>query len=162
MPKDTFCMFTLVKRGLWQLWKIFSNFPRSRHLPVQTQQLRITSITKYLLKITNNNTSKKPLTPQIYYSKSTIKTQNQELKSFRSVVRSGVLIVNFENISYLALLFVLLLWTSNCLNATQTFFPDFLKISTIVSLGHLGIVALISKTQPLRRVSWNECPLKIT
>ena len=155
-------MFTLVKRGLWQLWKIFSNFPRSRHLPVQTQQLRITSITKYLFKITNNNTSKKPLTPQIYYSKSTIKTQNQELKSFRSVVRSGVLIVNFENISYLALLFVLLLWTSNCLNATQTFFSDFLKISTIVSLGHLGIVALITKTRPLRRVPWNECPLKIT
>ena len=104
-PKDTFCMFTFVKRGLWQLRKIFSNFPRRRHLLVRTQKFRITNMTKYLSKITNNSTSKKPLTAQTNCSKSAIKTQNQELKSVQSVLPSAVLTV----ISYLALLFLLLL-----------------------------------------------------
>ena len=135
-------MFILVKRGLWQLWKIFSNFPRSRHLPVRAQKFRITNMAKYLSKITNNNTSKKPLTAQINCPMSTIKTQNQELKSVRSVLPSGVLTV----ISYLAVLFLLLLWTSNCLNATQAFFADFLNISTIAFLGNLESVTLIMKT----------------
>ena len=135
-------MFTFVKRGLWQLWKIFSNFPRRRHLLVRTQKFRITNMTKYLSKITNNSTSKKPLTAQTNCSKSAIKTQNQELKSVQSVLPSAVLTV----ISYLALLFLLLLWTSNCLNATQAFFADFLKISTKVFLCNLVIVALIMKT----------------
>ena len=146
-------MFILVKRGLWQLWKIFSNFPRSRHLPVRTQKFRITNMAKYLSKITNNNTSKKPLTAQINCPMSTIKTQNQELKSVRSVLPSGVLTV----ISYLAVLFLLLLWTSNCLNATQAFFAEFLNMSTIVFLGNLEVLLSLWK-RPLRRVPWNECP----
>ena len=103
-PKDTFCTFTPVERSLRQLWKLF------RHLPVRTQQFRntITSMTKYLFKISNNNTSKKPLTAQINCSKSTIKTQNQDVKSIPSLLRSGVFIVNFEYISCVTVLSLLL------------------------------------------------------
>ena len=103
-PKDTFCTFTPVERSLRQLWKLF------RHLPVRTQQFRntITSMTKYLFKISNNNTSKKPLTAQINCSKSTIKTQNQDVKSIPSLLRYGVFIVNFEYISCVTVLSLLL------------------------------------------------------
>ena len=63
----------------------------------------ITSMRKYLFKISNNNTSKKPLTAQINCSKSTMKTQNQDVKFIPSVF-----IVNFEYISCFVLVFLLL------------------------------------------------------
>ena len=63
----------------------------------------ITSMAKYLFKISNSNTSKKPLTAKIDCSMLTIKTQNQDVKSILSAF-----IVNFEYISRLVLVFLLL------------------------------------------------------
>ena len=60
-------------------------------------------MTKYLFKISNNNTYKKPLTAQINCSKSTMKTQNQDAKFIPSVF-----IVKFEYISCFVLVFLLL------------------------------------------------------
>ena len=109
-PKDTFCTFTSIERSLRQLLKLF------RHLSVRNTT---TSMKKYLFKISNNNIRKKPLTVQINYSKSTIKTQNQYVKSIPSLLQSGVFIVNFWHISCLVLLFLLL-------NLNKKFFDEIL------------------------------------
>ena len=58
---------------------------------------------KYLFKISNNNISKKPLTGQINCSKSTMKIQNQDVKSIPSLLPSVVFTVNSEHISCLVL-----------------------------------------------------------
>ena len=58
---------------------------------------------KYLFKISNNNISKKPLTVQINCSKSTIKIQNQDVKSIPSLLPYVAFTVNFEYISCLVL-----------------------------------------------------------
>ena len=79
--------------------KAFSTFTCSN----STIQKYYTSMTKYLFKISNNNTLKKPVTAQINCSKSTMKTQNQDVKFI-----TNVFTVNFEYISCFVLVFLLL------------------------------------------------------